>query len=185
MCGRYAFYSPAEATAALFGVSNAAQVVRPGYNIAPTQTVAVVRRDSDDVAELAGLRWGLVPFWAKDPSIGNRMINARAETVAEKPSFRAAFRKRRCLLLAGWFLRMAQARRRQDPVPDLGLRRSAIRIRGAVGKLAGQGVGGAFANNDNNNHSCQPFYVQASSSNAGGPASRVRESLARRRYGDA
>jgi putative SOS response-associated peptidase YedK len=103
MCGRYAFYSPSEATAALFGVSDAVEVVSPGYNIAPTQQVAAVRRDRDEVPELVALRWGLVPFWAKDPSIGNRMINARAETVAEKPSFRAAFRKRRCLLLADGF----------------------------------------------------------------------------------
>jgi putative SOS response-associated peptidase YedK len=103
MCGRYAFYSPSEATAALFGVSSASEVARPGYNIAPTQTVAAVRRDTDDVPQLVGLRWGLIPFWAKDPAIGNRMINARAETVAEKPSFRAAFRKRRCLVLADGF----------------------------------------------------------------------------------
>lgn len=103
MCGRYAFYSPSEATAALFGVTAASEPARPAYNIAPTQNVAAVRRDQDDTPELVSLRWGLVPFWAKDPAIGNRMINARAETVAEKPSFRAAFRNRRCLLLADGF----------------------------------------------------------------------------------
>ena len=103
MCGRYAFYSPSEATAALFGVTTAGADVQPAYNIAPTQQVAAVRRDEDDVPQLVSLRWGLVPFWAKDPSIGNRMINARAETVAEKPSFRNAYRKRRCLLLADGF----------------------------------------------------------------------------------
>lgn len=102
MCGRFAFYSPAEATAALFGVSDV-PVVRPRYNIAPTQTITAVRVGSEAAREVALLRWGLVPFWAKDPSIGNRMINARAETVAEKPSFRAAYRKRRCLILADGF----------------------------------------------------------------------------------
>ena len=102
MCGRFAFYSPTEATAALFGVRSVPEV-RPRYNIAPTQTIAAVRVSVEGSREIALLRWGLVPFWAKDPSIGNRMINARAETVAEKPSFRAAYRKRRCLILADGF----------------------------------------------------------------------------------
>lgn len=102
MCGRFAFYSPAEAAAALFGVDGAPEV-EPRYNIAPTQYIAAVRKPAESPAELVMLRWGLVPFWAKDPAIGNRMINARAETVAEKPSFRAAYRKRRCLVLADGF----------------------------------------------------------------------------------
>jgi putative SOS response-associated peptidase YedK len=102
MCGRFAFYSPSEATAALFGVRSSVAVV-PRYNIAPTQYIAAIRRDDDHQPELVMLRWGLVPFWAKDPSIGNRMINARAETVAEKPSFRNAYRSRRCLILADGF----------------------------------------------------------------------------------
>jgi putative SOS response-associated peptidase YedK len=102
MCGRFAFYSPGEATAALFGVSGASPV-EARYNIAPTQYIAAIRNDGEDDRELAMLRWGLVPFWAKDPSIGNRMINARAETVAEKPSYRAAYRHRRCLVLADGF----------------------------------------------------------------------------------
>ena len=99
MCGRFAFYSPAEATAALFGVTNA-PAVEPRYNIAPTQYIAAIRANEQGEKHLGMLRWGLVPFWAKDPSIGARMINARAETVAEKPSFRGAFKKRRCLVLA-------------------------------------------------------------------------------------
>ena len=102
MCGRFAFYSPSEATAALFGVDGAL-VVEPRYNIAPTQYIAAVRDNEQQQRELVKLRWGLVPFWAKDPSIGNRMINARAETVAEKPSYRAAFRHRRCVVLADGF----------------------------------------------------------------------------------
>jgi len=102
MCGRFAFYSPGEATAALFGVSGALPV-EARYNIAPTQYIAAIRNDGEDDRELTMLRWGLVPFWAKDPSIGNRMINARAETVAEKPSYRSAYRHRRCLVLADGF----------------------------------------------------------------------------------
>ncbi len=102
MCGRFAFYSPSEATAALFGAASSTEV-EPRYNIAPTQFIAAVRRDEQDTPELTMLRWGLVPFWAKDPSIGNRMINARSETVAEKPSFRNAYKKRRCLVLADGF----------------------------------------------------------------------------------
>ena len=97
MCGRFAFYSPAEATAALFGASGTVDL-KPRYNIAPTQFIAAVSRNEENENELVSFRWGLVPFWAKDPSIGNRMINARAETVAEKPSFRNAYRKRRCLI---------------------------------------------------------------------------------------
>jgi len=107
MCGRFAFYSPAEATVALFGVSGSLDV-EPRYNIAPTQYIAAVRNGDDSAddgqsRELVMLRWGLVPFWAKDPAIGNRMINARAETVAEKPAFRAAYRRRRCIVLADGF----------------------------------------------------------------------------------
>lgn len=102
MCGRFAFYSPSEATAALFGVSGAPDV-KPRYNIAPTQDIAAIRVNTDGMREFTMLRWGLIPFWAKDPSIGNRMINARAETVAEKPSFRAAYKSRRCLILADGF----------------------------------------------------------------------------------
>ena len=102
MCGRFAFYSPSEAAAALFGVAGTVDL-KPRYNIAPTQNVAAIRNAGDDRREIASLRWGLVPFWAKDPSIGNRMINARAETVAEKPSYRAAYRHRRCIVLADGF----------------------------------------------------------------------------------
>ena len=102
MCGRFAFYSPSEAAVALFGVS-ASIAVEPRYNIAPTQYIAAVRDDENKQRELVMLRWGLVPFWAKDASMGNRMINARAETVAEKPAYRAAYRHRRCVVLADGF----------------------------------------------------------------------------------
>lgn len=101
MCGRFAFYSPAEAAAALFGADSWTEI-SASYNLAPTQDIPVIR-EGEGGRELVALRWGLVPFWAKDPSIGNRMINARGETVAEKPSFRNAYRKRRCLVLADGF----------------------------------------------------------------------------------
>lgn len=79
-------------------------LVRPRYNIAPTQDIAAVRRDEvTSERELALLRWGLIPSWAKDMEMGARMINARAETVHEKPSFRRPFRQRRCLIAADGF----------------------------------------------------------------------------------
>jgi putative SOS response-associated peptidase YedK len=102
VCGRFAFYSPAEAAAALFQFEPGLPT-EPRYNIAPTQLIPVVRPAREGGRELVMLRWGLVPFWAKDPSIGNRMINARAETLAEKPAYRHAFGKRRCLILADGF----------------------------------------------------------------------------------
>jgi len=103
MCGRFAFYSPHEAVTRIFGVAGATPV-EPRYNIAPTQFVAAVRADAAGRRALAMLHWGLVPSWAKEKSIGARMINARAETLGEKPSFRGAYRRRRCLVLAdGWY----------------------------------------------------------------------------------
>ncbi len=102
MCGRFAFYSPTEATAALFGVAGA-PAVAPRYNIAPSQDIVAIRNDEEARREVVLLHWGLVPFWAKDASIGNRMINARSETAAEKPAYRAAFRRRRCIVPADGF----------------------------------------------------------------------------------
>jgi len=103
MCGRYAFFSPAEAVRRVFGVSGV-PVLEARYNIAPTQPVPVVREREPGRREVALLHWGLVPSWAKEKAIGNRMINARAETIGEKPAFRRAYRDRRCLVLAdGWY----------------------------------------------------------------------------------
>ncbi len=99
MCGRFAFYSPHEAVTRLFGVADAPEV-EPRYNIAPTQYIATVRADEQGGRGLAMLYWGLVPSWAKEKSIGARMINARAETLGEKPSFRNAYKRRRCLVIA-------------------------------------------------------------------------------------
>jgi putative SOS response-associated peptidase YedK len=103
MCGRFAFYSPHEAVTRFFGVAGA-PAVEPRWNIAPTQYVAAVRADGAGRRSLAMLHWGLVPSWASVKSIGARMINARAETLGEKPSFRSAYRRRRCLVPAdGWY----------------------------------------------------------------------------------
>jgi putative SOS response-associated peptidase YedK len=102
MCGRYSLTDPVEALRRLFGVT-APNSVFPRYNIAPSQVVPVLRRSADGAREVALLRWGLVPSWAKDIDIGNRMINARSETAAEKPAFRAAMQRRRCLVPADGF----------------------------------------------------------------------------------
>lgn len=103
MCGRYAFYSPAESVKRIFALDELPELPAR-YNIAPTQEVAAVRAAEEGRRKLALLHWGLVPRWAKERAIGNRMINARAESVAVKPAFRDAFRKRRCLVLAdGWY----------------------------------------------------------------------------------
>ncbi|HYH18349.1 MAG TPA: SOS response-associated peptidase [Azospirillum sp.] len=89
--------------------------LRPRWNIAPTQDVAAVRAGEDGARHLALLRWGLVPHWADDPAIGNRMINARGETLADKPAFRSAFRHRRCLVPADGFYEWKAAGRRKQP----------------------------------------------------------------------
>ncbi len=102
MCGRYSITTAPEALRALFAFEGQPNLA-PRFNVAPTQSVPVVRRQDDGSRQLSQLRWGLVPFWAKDLSIGAKMINARAETVAEKPSFRQAFAKRRCLIPADGF----------------------------------------------------------------------------------
>ncbi len=102
MCGRFAFYSPAEAITQLFGVDNP-PAIEPRYNIAPTQFVPIVRADETGKRSIGMLRWGLVPFWAKDKAIGNRMINARAETLTEKPAYKDPFKKRRCIVPANGF----------------------------------------------------------------------------------
>jgi len=87
----------------------------PRYNIAPTQSVATIRADEQGLRSLDLLRWGLVPHWAKDVGIGNRLINARAETVAEKPAFRQAFSRRRCLVLASGFYEWGQTPAGKSP----------------------------------------------------------------------
>ena len=99
MCGRYMLTSPVEALRQLFLFEQRPNLP-PRFNIAPTQDVPIVRWNRERARELALVRWGLVPFWAKDVKIGARMINARAETVATLPAFREAYRRRRCLIPA-------------------------------------------------------------------------------------
>ena len=102
MCGRFFLISDANDLATRFEFRSPGLDLEPSYNIAPTQSVLTVTlEDSERSGQL--MRWGLVPSWAKDLSIGNRMINARAETVAERPSFRSAFKRRRCLVIADGF----------------------------------------------------------------------------------
>jgi putative SOS response-associated peptidase YedK len=103
MCGRFTLASRPEAIAAEFG-SPSVPVLEPRFNVAPTQGVAAVRLDpATGRRRLDLLRWGLVPAWADDPAIGNRLINARAETLAERAAFRRAFLGRRCLILSDGF----------------------------------------------------------------------------------
>jgi putative SOS response-associated peptidase YedK len=87
---------------------------QPGFNIAPTQKVLAIREESGE-RDAAWLKWGLVPSWAKDPSMGARLINARSETVAEKPSFREAFKKRRCIIPADGFYEWQRTEGRKQP----------------------------------------------------------------------
>jgi putative SOS response-associated peptidase YedK len=127
MCGRFTLTDPDQDLAAQFSLPEIPEMV-PRYNIAPTQQVAAVRvvampdsaeaartAATGDARELAMLQWGLIPFWAKDPKIGARMINARSETVAEKPAFRAAFRRRRCLVVADGFYEWQKTERGKQP----------------------------------------------------------------------
>ena len=101
MCGRFGLTRPERLDLQRFGVVHVPPLV-PRFNIAPgAEIIAVVDREGARAAEL--LRWGLIPSWAKDPEIGNRMANARADTVYEKPAFRNAIRSRRCLILADVF----------------------------------------------------------------------------------
>jgi putative SOS response-associated peptidase YedK len=100
MCGRFTLVTPFTVVTERFHASTPRNL-HPRYNIAPGQDVLCVIRNGENHIE--PLRWGLIPIWAKDPAIGNRMINARAETVAEKPSFRYAFARRRCLVVADGF----------------------------------------------------------------------------------
>lgn len=112
MCGRFTLRARPEQLAEAFDLTELPPLTSR-YNIAPSQGVLVVRRCPQP--EAAVLRWGLIPSWADDPAIGYRMINARAETLASKPSFRQAYRRRRCLVLADGFYEWQHAGRRKQP----------------------------------------------------------------------
>ena len=102
MCGRFTLAADAETLQKTFNLASTPQDLGPRYNIAPTQPVAVVVKQTGG-RQLDAFRWGLIPFWAKDKSIGNRMINARGETVDQKPSFKRPLKNQRCLILADGF----------------------------------------------------------------------------------
>ena len=112
MCGRYSLAADLEDIQQRFELFASDLTYSPRYNIAPTQPVLAVT--NDEGRQVAYLRWVLIPSWAKSASVGNRLINARAETVAERPSFRTALVRRRCLVLADGFYewqRFGNARR--------------------------------------------------------------------------
>lgn len=113
MCGRFSLTTEEDKIERLFNVSVDRRMYVPRYNGAPTQKMAVIT--DKDPGILSFLRWGLVPFWAKDPSVGARMINARSESILEKPSFRNAFRKRRCLVLADSFFEWKKSGKQKIP----------------------------------------------------------------------
>lgn len=115
MCGRYTLtLDPAELQD-LFELAQPAPAdLAPRYNVAPSQPVAVIANGSERKLEL--FRWGLIPSWAKDPKIGNQLINARSETLAEKPAFRTALKRRRCLILADGFYEWKRQGQRKTPM---------------------------------------------------------------------
>ena len=117
MCGRYSITTPVEALSRLFRFAGPLPNLRPRYNVSPTQQVPIVRRARDDgERELAQVRWGLIPFWARDEKIGYKLINARAEGIDAKPSFREAFKRgRRCLIPADGFYEWAKNTKPKQP----------------------------------------------------------------------
>ncbi len=115
MCGRFSLVATGEDVAEHYQLSEI-PFVAPRYNIAPTQPVAAVRLDQAGRREFTFFQWGLIPSWSKDPAMGSKMINARAETAAEKPAFRAAFKRRRCLLPATGYYEWQQVNGRKQPM---------------------------------------------------------------------
>ena len=101
MCGRYSFILEDELIRDRFGITVRSAIYKARYNCAPTQKLAVI--SNENPGELSLYRWGLIPFWAKDPAIGNKLINAKSETILEKPSFKNSFKSKRCLVLSDGF----------------------------------------------------------------------------------
>jgi putative SOS response-associated peptidase YedK len=116
MCGRYMLTTPVDALRQLFLFGERPNLA-PRYNIAPTQDVPIVRRTRDGAGrELIMARWGLVPYWAADPKIGNRLINARCESIARTAAFREAYQRRRCLVPADGFFEWQKEGRTRQPL---------------------------------------------------------------------
>lgn len=141
MCGRITLTSSARELALQFELDPAAELtpLEPRFNVAPSQDIASVREDREGRRVLSFERWGLVPHWAKDPAIGNRMINARAESVATKPAFSAALRSRRCIVPADGFYEWSGSGAERRPYifrrPD----RRMIGIAGLYERWVGEG----------------------------------------------
>jgi putative SOS response-associated peptidase YedK len=141
MCGRFNLRANSRQLAEIFQLLREPDLT-PRYNIAPTQPVAVIRQVDTD-RELSMIRWGLVPSWSKDPKSGPPLINARADTVATKPAFRTAFKRRRCLIPADGFWR----HERVDSFADHGIRRQRVLNQRALRpSTEGLSVSGSRAN---------------------------------------
>ena len=116
MCGRYRLSRRKELIAGYFDMVDEIDW-EPHYNIAPTKNVGIIRQGrTQPVRKFALVRWGLIPYWAKDPSIGQKMINARSETILDKPAFREAFQNRRCLVPANGFYEWKRTGRSKQPI---------------------------------------------------------------------
>ncbi|MEM8780386.1 MAG: SOS response-associated peptidase [Cyanobacteria bacterium P01_G01_bin.49] len=114
MCGRFTLTCDAVRITVFFQLATVPKL-RPRYNIAPSQLIATIVQQEQEAKQLRLMKWGLIPGWAKDPKIGHRLINARAETLSEKPSFRSAFKRRRCLIVADGFYEWQQTKTGKQP----------------------------------------------------------------------
>ena len=114
MCGRFVLTTDGDVIQMAFNLTTMPDMLSPRFNIAPSQPIAVITNEQPDT--LTFHKWGLIPSWSKDLAIGNRMINARSETAAEKPSFRAAFRRRRCLIPTDGFFEWHKLADRKQPM---------------------------------------------------------------------
>lgn len=115
MCGRYTLTPEQKALQLEFKFTSAPTPHEPRYNIAPSQPAPVIVREDENVLKM--MKWGLIPYWAEDPKIGFKLINARAETITEKPSFKTAFKKRRCLVPADGFYEWEKGAGKQVKIP--------------------------------------------------------------------
>lgn len=113
MCGRAVIISPLEVIAEEFSIDNPKLTIKPNYNVSPSQDVITVIKQG--TRQLVSCRWGFIPSWAKDPAIGYKMINARAETIAQKPAYRSAYKKQRCLVVVDGFYEWQKTGKTKTP----------------------------------------------------------------------
>jgi len=117
MCGRFTLQIPAEMLFEVFGITETPSFpIEPRYNIAPTQQISVIRQYADYQSRLDSMRWGLIPDWTKETPVGPSLINARSETIAEKPSFRQAIKYRRCLIPSSGFYEWKREGEKKAPL---------------------------------------------------------------------